>query len=256
MIDEKLLPERVVALLATYTRLDESEQTAQAKVADAETNLEDALREDEHERAAILFAEAQGGDDVPEPEPLAPDARQRLEDVTLGLRSVRQARAMCLSEIAATLASEDTEAKKLLDDAEAKARRAAAKALDAFESAAADLAVVRAHRRWVRSPVDEHRVQAVNVGGPVGAAQTAELRAALAGVNVETAREQRDAHVDDWNALVQRATADLGPDRERGEADALIEAEVERLRREGQPVPTPASVKWRNKLLRADGIVA
>lgn len=243
---KKLLPARAADLLDTYDRLTESEASARATLADAEEHLTDAIREDEHAAAAVAYSRASGDKDAEEPTPTAPVARQRVEDAQAGLRSVRGAVEMVLTEIASVIAEADTD--KTLDKAEAKAQAAATAALDEVEVAARALAEVRAHRAWITRPVHGEKLATLGNVAAIGREQLAALHTAI---KSRDDREDGFALVREreaWNSLVQRARATLGMEPDPSENDAAIEREIDALRKAGKPIPRPTSHKWVLKL--------
>jgi hypothetical protein len=60
---------------------------------------------------------------------------------------------------------------------------------------------------------------------------------------------EREANRVEWNAMVERACADLDDgDKRPSDVEAAIWRELDRLKEAGEPVPRPASLKWALKL--------
>jgi hypothetical protein len=174
------------------------------------------------------------------------DAERHQAVVTAALRAEQQAFQEDINsrrdEILTALATAEDEASTTLADL-----------LTQVEEAMTERAEIKAHVFWLADTtrslgnVKVFGVELVDglrekVLGPVSASDK------------QVASEDHAAKVDAWNTMVRRACLTL--DRTLGEtvdarhkaAEWAIEAEIDRMRAAGEPIPEPTNVKWRQKL--------
>jgi hypothetical protein len=178
------------------------------------------------------------------------EAERHLTVVSLALKAERQA-------LTADITSRSDEIVSTLAKAEDGLTEGIDSAITGIEAMLAERASIIAHRMWVRSGA----TGSVGMRRDAGEGELRALRAAVA----ESGGGAFDKEVylrnyDAWTALVERASAtvpyaDRIPVRDVvsgfsvvPEVDAAIEREVERLEEAGEPVPTPTSIKWAQKL--------
>jgi hypothetical protein len=234
-------------VLAKVEALQQAWEDARRDLDAAITAVRDAKVADVAAGAAALRAgEKQPTPKEPKAQKSVQDAERHLEIVTLALKAEREA-------FAAEIASRRDEIMAVLAAAEDEADATILKLADELDDLLHERAEVKAHVIWLEDPspqVGSFRVAGIEA--------VAALRSQLGnepGTASDRQQEKidRERRVDEWNALVRRATrthkfvADW-PEYRALEVEQAIEAEVERMQAAGETVPVPTNIKWKQKL--------
>jgi len=218
----------------------------------AQAALEQAKRDDLRVQADARRAKA-AGEAVATPKLTEPAARKRLDTAA---REVQIADAAATGEAAefALHVSENREAIEARSRAaERELGERAADLLEELRGVLRGRSEARAVRPWLDRPVDGATIRGLGNLTAGGESEITAIFRLLEGERERDERAEHDQNWSEWEQLVAQAKVAAGPlDPEdptiRERIDAAIDAEVERRREAGEPVPRPTSLRWVRKL--------
>jgi len=243
-----------------WQRLVQEAEVSRLEVEARESNVRAALAADT-DAAANARRERAAGGDAEATERTEPAAQAALAQAERELAAARAAVTGEAAEFALHIGETRSVILARSTEAESGAVVVARQALDELEKALEAREIARMVRSWLDRPVTDATVHGLGNLRPVCRDEIATITRTLDAEGVRDTRAEQDANRAAWDALVARARASV-PQELREDAvldprtgsktvpavDAAIEAEVEQLRRAGEPVPRPTSEKWQRRI--------
>jgi hypothetical protein len=219
---------------------------------EAETAYTQAQQVDTHNAAQAL----REGKAAPTPKA----SSKKLDEATRAVEVAREALAQEKAEFIADVEARRDDLAAELAAEQDRLQQEALDALDMAKQALSERAHARAVQDWLANPSGR-----VGTRRTPGTKELKALRDVIdAGDGGATYKERQNKAVDEWTAIVERATAHI-PHADRvpvfdtnlghstvPACDEAIEREVERMQEAGEPLPESLPEKWNKKLRRGN----